>query len=92
MKNLAYENGFDRRAFTDYINNEYETNAFCRDIIDSIIEYAHNHEHVSKDQFADFVSDLLGIEFAEVAAFCEDHCLTRYGIEKKHDFWNERED
>lgn len=67
INSLTYEKGFDRRAFMNYINDEYEINTFCIDMIDSIIEYAHNYEHVSKDQFADFVSHLLSIEFAEVA-------------------------
>ena len=44
----------------------------------NIIEYAHKHEHVSKDQFAYFISDLVPeIEFMDVAKFCEDDILTR---------------
>ena len=53
------------------------TNSFGRNIVSEIIEYAYEHQNVSLDQFAYFVSDLLPeVEFLEVARFCSDDMLT----------------
>ena len=47
------------------------------DIVSNIIEYAQKREHVSKDQLAEFVADLLPeVEFEEAARFCSDEILT----------------
>lgn len=93
MNDLTYEKGFDRNAFISYLYDNFDMyNCFAEDIINNIIDYAHKYEHVSKDQFAYFIADMIpAIEFDEVAAFCEDCCLTNDGIRKKHNFWNESE-
>lgn len=91
MMIMNYEKGFARNAFMNYLSEKFDVNSFAEDIVNIIIDYAHTHEHISKDQFAYFISDMLpDIEFAEVAAFCEDCCLTSDGIKAKHDFWGER--
>ena len=93
MKTMNYEKGFDRNAFLDYMQEQFNLHGnFTIDMINNIIDYAHKYEHVSKDQFAEFLADMIPeIEFAEVAAFCADGCLTAYGINAKHKFWNEHE-
>lgn len=94
MKTMNYIKGFDRFAFVEYLQERFnfDKNSFTFDMINNIIEYAHKYKHVSKDQFAEFLADMIPeIEFAEVAAFCADGCLTAYGINAKHDFWNEHE-
>lgn len=77
--------GFDEEKFIDYIQGEFEgINHFTREMIYNILEYAHEHEQVSKDQFCYFVSDMIPeVEFGEVAMFIEDECLTENGIEAK---------
>ena len=43
-----------------------------------IIDYAHKHEHISLDQFAYYVSDMIPeVEFLDIARFCEDVLLTK---------------
>ena len=82
--------GFYYSAFIAYLSFEWEINSFCYDMIGNIIHYALEHECVSRDQFANFVADMIPeMEFAEVAAFCEDGHLTVYGKSEKERFWRE---
>ena len=77
MENKYYK-GFNRDGFIEWLEDKYGLNSFTVELLDNIIDYAHKHEHVSKDQFAYFVSDLVPeIEFLDVAKFCEDTILTR---------------
>lgn len=77
MKKKYYK-GFNRDGFIEYLEDKYGLNSFAVALLDNIIEYAHKHEHVSKDQFAYFISDLMPeIEFIDVAKFCEDAILTK---------------
>lgn len=78
--------GFDGPAFMAYLENTFNgfENCFLREIVLNIIEYAHNHEHVSKDQFIYFLFDLLpGLDFGEIAQFANDEILTEYGKAEK---------
>lgn len=69
--------GFDSNGFMEWLEENFTTDNYARQTVLNIIEYAHKHEHVSKDQFAYFVSDLLPeVEFLDVARFCEDAILT----------------
>ena len=82
--------GFYYEAFIEYVKSEWEVNDFAIDIICNIIHYALEYECVSRDQFANFVADMIPeMEFAEVAAFCEDGHLTVYGKSEKERFWRE---
>lgn len=68
---------FDRNGFMNWLEETFITNSFGRNIVSEIIEYAYDHQNVSLDQFAYFVSDLLPeVEFLEVARFCSDDMLT----------------
>ena len=82
--------GFDEEKFMDYIQGEFDgITHFTREMIYNILEYAHEHEQVSKDQFCYFVSDMIPeMEFGEVAMFMEDKCLTQDGIEAKREYLN----
>ena len=80
--------GFDENNFMAYLEatfNGFE-NSFLRDLVRNVIDYAKKYEHVSKDQFAYFVSDMLPeIEFGEVAMFCDDVILTADGQKMKYE-------
>lgn len=81
--------GFDKEKFIIYLqqklNNEAIKDSMISGTIDNIVEYAHKNEQVSKDQFCEFVSEILDqVEFGEVAMFMEDKCLTEYGICEKN--------
>lgn len=72
-----YNKGFNENAFIEWIEDKFELNPYAVQMITNIIEYAQEWEHVSKDQFAEFVANLLPeVEFLEVARFCEDSILT----------------
>lgn len=72
-----YNKGFNEKAFTEWLEDKFDLNSYAVEMVTDIIEYAHKWEHVSKDQFAYFISDLLPeVEFEEVAQFCEDCMLT----------------
>lgn len=77
---------FDRNGFMNWLEETFITNSFGRNIVSEIIEYAYEHQNVSLDQFAYFVSDLLPeVEFLEVARFCSDDMLTGLlGLEEFH--------
>ena len=66
--------------------------SFARDLLENLIEYAHKHEQVSKDQFCEFLADLIPeVEMGEIAAFMEDECLTEsYGLAEKRRVMKER--
>ena len=77
MENKYYK-GFNRDGFIEWLEDKHGLSSFTVELLDNIIDYAHKHEHVSKDQFAYFISDLVPeIEFIDVAKFCEDDILTR---------------
>lgn len=76
--------GFNKNAFMEWLTNNFTVENFGRYTVENIIDYASEHEHVSKDQFAYFVSDMIPeITFSEVAFFCDDDILTSYGKSKK---------
>ena len=77
MENKYYK-GFNRDGFIEWLEDKHGLNSFTVELLDNIIDYAHKHEHVSKDQFAYFISDLVPeVEFLDVARYCEDGILTR---------------
>ena len=80
--------GFDEKGFMSYLEETFGgvDNCFLRELVQNVIEYAQKWEHVSKDQFAYFVSDMLPeVEFGEVAMFCEDSILTAGGQRVKRE-------
>ena len=84
------ENSFNRKAFCDYIASQNDCTGFTMELLNSIIDYAHRYEHVSKDQFAYYISDLIpSIDFKTVCGFCRDEILTKDGKAAKHEFWSE---
>ena len=68
--------GFDTDAFFRWYKENFETNSLVISLVNNIIDYAHKWKHVSKDQFCEFVADMLGLDMLEVAQFCEDCILT----------------
>jgi hypothetical protein len=83
--------GFFEQGFMAYLGHRFPSvfegtgGIFTRELVENLIRYAHQYEHISKDQFCYFLSDLLPeVEFGEVAAFMEDDCLTSsYGLVEK---------
>lgn len=73
---MAYYKGFDKEKFYDWI--ETNTDITIYDILDKIIEYAHKHEHISKNQFVMFITSMMPNEiiFEDVALFAEDEILS----------------
>lgn len=81
--------GFNREGFLEYLNETFYglDNPMFRNTIRNIIEYANEHEHISKDMFCKFVSDMIDeVEFGEVAMFMDDKCLTENGKAEKNKF------
>lgn len=77
------EKGFNRAAFMEYMQENFNMNRFSIDLIDNIIEYGYKHEMVSKDMFAEWLSDMIPeVEFLEVAKFMEDGHLTNNTLER----------
>lgn len=90
--------GFCDEGFMAYVEHQFPGvfagigGNFTRELLENLIEYAHKHEQVGKDQFCEFLSELLPeVEMGEVAAFMEDDCLTAsYGIAEKRRVMAER--
>ena len=81
--------GFDDAAFMRYLEREFNgfENCFLRELVENLIDYAHKHEQVSKDQFVYFISDMLPeVTFGEVAQFADDDILTANGLSEKRNF------
>lgn len=72
--------GFDKDRFMAWLKEEFPgviDTHWNYELVENVIDYATKYEHISKDQFAYFVSDMLPeVEFLEVAKFCEDGYLT----------------
>ena len=91
--------GFNDEGFMAYVEYQFpgvfsrSGGSFTRELLENLIEYAHKHEQVGKDQFCDFLSSLLPeMEMGEVAAFMEDDCLTAsYGIAENRRVMEERD-
>ena len=81
MKTMYNEHGFDERNFLQDAEGLIDK----RTLLENIVEYAHKYKHISKDQFAEAVSDMTGIEFENVIQFCNDEILTSTSIEKRGD-------
>lgn len=80
------ENGFNAEKFMAYLEQEFNgmENCMLRQIVENLIDYGHKHEQVSKDQFVQWLTDMIPeVSFGEVAAFMEDDCLTESGNKKK---------
>ncbi len=80
--------GFNRDGFMAYLEQQFSgfENCFLRETVENIIEYGKKHEHVGKDQFAYFISDILPeVELGEIAMFCDDDILTADGQWLKRD-------
>lgn len=80
------EKGFNVEKFMAYLEQEFNgmENCMFRGIVENLIEYGHKHEQVSKDQFVQWLADMIPeISFGEVAAFMDDDCLTENGQAEK---------
>ena len=84
--------GFNQQEFMEYLEKALNgfDKPYFRNLVENLIDYGLKHEHVSKDQFCYWLSDLLPeIQFGEVAAFMSDNCLTENGIQEKKDATND---
>lgn len=74
------DRGFNKDAFMNWLNTKFPRclhHYWTRSLVEYLIDYALDHESISKDQFCYFLSDMLPeVEFLEVARFCEDGKLT----------------
>ena len=55
--------GFDAGKFYDFLSEKHKfdkyEDAFAIDLVQNIVGYAHENEHVVKDQFAQFITDMI---------------------------------
>lgn len=76
---------FDRDGFLNYLEENFAgfvstEGIYLRELIENIINYAHDNKNNSKDQFCYFLSDLLPeVGFGEIAVFMDDKYLTENG-------------
>lgn len=78
--------GFDNEKFMAYLEQEFDgmENCMLRRIVENLIDYGHKHEQISKDQFVQWLTDMIPeMSFGEIAAFMEDDCLTENGKAEK---------
>ncbi len=88
--------GFNGEGFLAYLRYRFPdafANRFTQEMVENLIEYAHQHRHISKDQFCEFLSDFLPeVEMGEVAVFMDDDYLTKtYGIAEKRRVMKEKD-
>jgi hypothetical protein len=75
--------GFDRIGLKDYLINQIpghmdrDARSYFLMYVDKIVDYGLKYEHVSKDQFAYWLSDMIpDLEVGEAAMFIADSSLT----------------
>lgn len=85
---MQYNNGFDIKGFEEYMNECFSLDEFSQSMIDNLANFAVENQNHSKDQLADFLSNVIPeVEFKVIAGFCEDAILTEsYGQEQKREF------
>lgn len=88
LYNKGKTDGFLASDFIDFIRQEfpsiYRGNCYVRELVENLIGYGLEHENESKDQFCDFLADIIPeISFGEVAMFMDDRHLTEYGTLEK---------
>ena len=80
-------NGFNETAFKEYLADQFPNSmrfSFTSELIDNILDHAHNMHHVSKDMFVTFLDKMIPeITFDEIIQFAEDGILTKSTIERK---------
>jgi hypothetical protein len=78
--------GFDKEEFEkDYIYF-MEKEGLLTTIINNIVEYAHDTQHISKGQFANFLIDIF--EDDEILKYCNDEILTDEQIKTKNKYFD----
>lgn len=64
---------FDKQKFLEYMEDTFIIDRFSRCLIDSIVDYGEEHCNSSKEEFVNFICDLITnadyIEYEEVAQF-----------------------
>lgn len=90
--------GFNNEGFMAYLRYQFPdvftgaASSYTQELVENLIEYAHKHEQVGKDQFCEFLTEFLPeVEFGEVAAFMEDGCLTTAGQQAKRSVMAQKE-
>lgn len=83
-------NGFAVTDFQQYLEQEfpsvYKRSNYTRELVENLIGYGIEHENEYKDQFCDFLADIIPeISFKEVAMFMDDKHLTEYWICEKQE-------
>lgn len=92
------KNGFCNEAFMAYLGYQFPDvfsgagSSFAREMVENLVDYAHKHERVSKDQFCEFLCELIPeVEMGEIAVFMDDSSLTEsFGIAEKRRVMAER--
>lgn len=81
------ETGFIKWVYSNHtIGDELSTRNLTL-TVEKIIEYTAKHNHISKNQFANSIAELLPfLQLEEVLAFCEDSILSNDYIELKNNF------
>lgn len=71
-------NGVDQGSFYDWISETFVVDSgYAWQLLSNIIDYGIGHENVSKDQLANWITDIVPeVSFEEVALFCADEILT----------------
>ena len=64
---------FDKQKFLEYMEDTFSMDSFSRYLIDSIVDYGMEYCNSSKEEFVNFICDLIAnadyIEYEEVAQF-----------------------
>lgn len=85
MMMYRHEKGFYKKDFLEWLFAEFPgigADPWTRELIENVIAFGQKHEHISKDQFAYWIFDMLpDVEFLEAARFMDPGCLTDATIE-----------
>lgn len=71
------EKGFYRKGFMKYIKDKYNTTNYEKILIDTLIDYAQDTQHVSKGMFVNFLAKMIPfVDKEEIIRFCEKDILS----------------
>lgn len=77
--------GFKEKEFIRYIINEYEIDSYALLLLENVINYGQEFQHISKGQFVHFIYDMIPyVELETILRFCCDEILTDDLIQLKY--------
>lgn len=84
-KPMELYKGFREMDFFEYVTEKHNLNNYSLALLENIVNYGQEFQHVSKGQFVHFLYDMISfIEINTILKFCCDEILTEELLNAKY--------